>query len=115
MTGYQSEAEFDFAKSLTWEGQTHKLAIPYLCVAGEAEELSPLHHAERMLGTLAGPKLYVVYQESRHAVGFVPSANLGPYPPTMLADWMVDRLAGKPFVSEKWYIKSSGEIVKSVI
>ena len=116
MTGYQSEAEFDeFAKSLTWEGQTHKLAIPYLCVAGEAEELSPLHHAERMLGTLAGPKLYVVYQESRHAVGFVPSANLGPYPPTMLADWMVDRLAGKPFVSEKWYIKSSGQIVKSAI
>jgi dienelactone hydrolase len=113
MTGFDVEAEFDkFAPSLTWEGHTQNLRMPYLCVAGEAEELSPLHHAERMLRTLTGQKQYVVYQESRHAVGFVPSANLGPYPPTLLADWMIDRLAGKPFDSEKWYIQSNGVIVK---
>jgi dienelactone hydrolase len=114
MTGYDTEAEFDeFAKSLTWEGHTHNIRVPYLCVAGEAEELSPLHYAERMLQTLVGPKLYVVYQESRHAVGFVPSANIGPYPPTLVADWMVDRLSGKPFDSEKWYVQSNGAIVKT--
>ncbi len=39
----------------------------------------------------------VVYQESRHSVGNVPSANLGPFPPILVADWLADRLAGKPF------------------
>src|SRR5262249_49744259 len=62
MTGYDNEEEFDvFAKTLTWEGHAEKLSQPYLCVAGEAEELSPLRHAERMLKLLPGPKQYVVY------------------------------------------------------
>ena len=26
-----------------------KITCPYLCVAGEAEELSPLEHAERLV------------------------------------------------------------------
>ena len=39
----------------------------------------------------------VVYQESRHSVGNVPAANLGPFPPILVADWLADRLAGKPF------------------
>lgn len=112
-TGYNDEAEFDhFAKSLTWEGHVEKLDRPYLCVAGEAEELSPLVHAERMLSIVPGPKRYVVYQESKHAVGYVPSANLGPYPPTLIADWMVDRFAGKPLESESWYIRSNGSVDK---
>ena len=114
MTGYNDEAEFDvFAKSLTWEGHAEKLSRPYLCVAGEAEELSPLSHAERMLKLLPGPKRYIVYQESRHAVGFVPSTNLGPYPPTLIADWMMDRFSNVPLKSEQWYVQSNGAIVKT--
>jgi len=54
----------------------------------------------------------VVYQESRHSVGNVPAANLGPFPPILVADWMADRLAGKPFASERWYVTSSGQIEK---
>lgn len=114
MTGYNDEAEFDvFAKSLTWEGHAERLSRPYLCVAGEAEELSPLSHAERMLKLLPGPKRYIVYQESRHAVGFVPSTNLGPYPPTLIADWMMDRFSNVPLKSEQWYVQSNGAIVKT--
>jgi dienelactone hydrolase len=113
MTGYDDEAEFDdFAKTLTWEGHAEKLSRPYLCVAGEAEELSPLRHAERMLRLLPGPKTYVVYQESRHAVGNVPSANLGPYPPTLIADWMMDRFSNSPLNSEHWYVQANGTVVK---
>jgi hypothetical protein len=55
----------------------------------------------------------VVYQESRHSVGNVPAANLGPFPPILLADWLADRLAGKAFVSERWYVTGSGEINKT--
>ena len=46
----------------------------------------------------------MVYQESRHSVGNVPAANLGPFPPVLLA--------GKPLVSEYWYVAGSGEITK---
>src|SRR5262249_55896352 len=43
MSGYADEAEFDeFRKTLTWEGHIGRIRVPYLCVAGEADELSPL-------------------------------------------------------------------------
>jgi dienelactone hydrolase len=114
MAGITDEAKFDaFCKTLTWEGHVDKIRCPYLCVAGEAEELSPLEHAERLVKQLKAPKQLVVYQESRHSVGNVPAANLGPFPPILVADWMAARLQGKPFASERWYVESSGRIVKT--
>jgi dienelactone hydrolase len=114
MSGITDEAEFDeFRKKITWHGHADKIRVPYLCVAGEAEELSPLQHSERLMAALKGPKQMVVYQESRHSVGNVPAANLGPFPPILLADWLADRLAGKAFVSERWYVTGSGEITKT--
>jgi dienelactone hydrolase len=114
MTGYTEEAAFDqFAQTLSLVGHSQRMKIPYLCVAGEAEELCPLPHVEQTLSTIGSAKRYVVYQESRHAVGFVPSANLGPYPPTLLSDWMLDRFEDKPMKSERWYIRSDGAIEKT--
>jgi dienelactone hydrolase len=114
MSGISDEAEFDaFRQTITWEGHAEKIRAAYLCVAGEAEELSPLEHSERLVAALNGPKQMVVYQDSRHSVGNVPSANLGPFPPVLVADWMADRLAGKPFPSERWYVTSSGQIEKT--
>jgi dienelactone hydrolase len=114
MSGIVDEDEFDkFRETITWEGHADKIRVPYLCVAGEAEELSPLEHSERLVAALNGPKQMVIYQESRHSVGNVPAANLGPFPPILAADWMADRLAGKPFASEKWYVTSSGQIEKT--
>jgi dienelactone hydrolase len=113
MSGITDEAEFDrFRKSITWEGHVEKIRVPYLCVAGECEELSPLEHSERLVRTLTGPKQMVVYQESRHSVGNVASANLGPFPPILVADWLADRVAGKPFASEHWFVRSNGQIDK---
>jgi dienelactone hydrolase len=114
MCGITDEDEFDqFRQAITWKGHADKISVPYLCVAGEAEELSPLEHSDRLMAALKGPKQMVVYQESRHSVGNVPAANLGPFPPVLLADWLADRLAGKPFISERWYITGSGEISKT--
>jgi dipeptidyl aminopeptidase/acylaminoacyl peptidase len=114
MAGYSDEASFDaFCKTLTWEGHAEKLRAPYLCVAGEADELSPLVHTERLLKTLQCPKQLVVYQDSRHSVGNVPSANMGPAPTGLLADWMEARLAGKPIASERWFVEAGGRIVKT--
>ena len=117
MSGYTDEQKFNaFCKTLTWEGHADHICMPYLCVAGEADELSPLEHTERLLHTLQCPKQLVVYQDSRHSVGNVPAAHLGPHPQTLVADWIQARLhakPGNPFTSERWYVESSGRIVKT--
>jgi hypothetical protein len=48
-------------------------------------------------------------------VGNVPAANLGPFPPALVADWLVARLRGKPFNSERWFVEATGRIVKTAI
>ena len=114
MAGYTNENAFDqFCKTLTWEGHAEKIRVPYLCVAGEADELSPLEHTERLFERLQCPKQLVVYQDCQHAVGNVPSTNLGPTPAVLIADWMNGRLAGKPLASNRWYVESSGRVVKT--
>lgn len=116
MSGINDEAEFDtFRRSITWEGHAQRITAPYLCVAGECEELSPLEHSERLLAALSGPKQFVVYQESRHSVGNVAACNLGPFPTTLVADWLADRLAGKPMPSERWFVRSTGLIEKTAM
>ncbi len=114
MSGYTDEAEFDrFVKSLTWEGHAERIKVPYLCVAGEAEELSPLEYTEKMFSVMSAPRQLIIYQESKHSVGFVPSANLGPNPYLTMADWMRDRMAGKPLASERWFVDSAGKVDKT--
>lgn len=112
MSGFTDEQAFDrFRKTLTWEGHAGNIEVPYLCVAGESDELSPLAYTERLLTTLKCPKRLVVYQDSRHSVGNVPAASLGPTPAVLVADWMNARLAGKPFTSERWFVEASGRVV----
>ena len=113
MSGITDEDEFDkMRQGMTWEGHADKIKVPYLCVAGEFDELSPIEHSVRLVNAVKGPKRMVVYQESRHSVGNVPAANLGPFPPILVADWLADRLAGKPFASEHWFVRSNGQIDK---
>ena len=114
MSGITDEDAFDDSASPSpGRAMRRRSTCPYLVVAGECEELSPLEHSERLLNTVKGPKQMVVYQESRHSVGNVPSANLGPFPPVLVADWLADRLAGKPFASEHWFVRSNGQIDKT--
>jgi dienelactone hydrolase len=114
MSNFTDEAKFDeFRKTMTWEGHAERIHAPYLCMAGEADELSPLEHTERLMKALKGPKRWVVYQDSRHSVGGVPAANLGPNPAVHVADWMAAILAGKTFPSEKWFVSAAGQIAKT--
>ncbi len=114
MAGYTDEDEFDgFARSLTWRGHAEDIRVPYLCVAGEADELCPLTYTEEMLDAMQTPKRLVIYQDSRHSVGNCPAANLGPAPAVLVADWMRARLDGQPFASERWFVEASGRVVKT--
>ena len=116
MSNFTDESKFDeFAKTLIWEGHSEKIRTPYLVVAGEADELSPLEHTERMVRAMSCPRQLVIYADSRHSVGNVPAANLGPFPPTLVADWLVARLNGKPVSSERWFVEATGRIVKTAL
>ena len=66
-----------------------------------------------MVHAMTGPRQLVIYADSRHSVGNVPAANLGPFPPILIADWMVARLDGKPLASERWLVQATGQIVKT--
>lgn len=114
MSGYTDEAEFNkFAKTLTWEGYAEKIRSPYLCIAGEADELCPIENTERMFKVMSAPRNLLVYQDARHSIAGVPAATNGPAYAPFMADWMLARLNGKPTVSERWYIEASGRIDKT--
>jgi dienelactone hydrolase len=116
MAGITDEATFDaLRRTMTWEGHAERIRAPYLCVAGEHDELSPLVHTERLMKALGGPKRLVVYQDSRHSVGNVPAANLGPFPSILMADWMAATLNGASFPSERWFVEATGRIVKTAL
>jgi dienelactone hydrolase len=116
MSNFTDEDKFDaFVKTLTWEGHVERIKSPYLVVAGEADELSPLEYTEQMIKTMTGPRQLVVYADSRHSVGNVPAANLGPFPPGLIADWLAARLAGKPIASERWFVQATGQVVKTAL
>ena len=115
MANYTNEAAFDrFAQKLSWRGHAEKISVPYFCATGEADELSPLRYVEEMIAAIRAPRQFVIYQDSRHAIGNVPSASLGPFLPTLIADWMSARLQDKPgdqpMESERWFVDATGRI-----
>jgi dipeptidyl aminopeptidase/acylaminoacyl peptidase len=116
MSGMTDEAQFDeFRTTLTWEGYADRVRMPYLCLAGEADELSPLEHTERLFRVITAPRRLVIYADCRHSVGNVPATNLGPSPGPLMADWMAKRLAGEPLTSERWFVEATGRVAKTPI
>ncbi len=116
MANIRDEAEFDkFSKTLTWQGYAERIRAPYLCIGGEADELSPIANAERCVKAIPGPKRLVIYQDSRHSIGGVPSAFLGPSPTGLQADWMAAALAGRKFPSERWFVDATGRVNKTAV
>jgi dienelactone hydrolase len=114
MSNYLDEAKFDaFAKSLTLDGSFQRVRVPFLTMAGEADELSPLPNAERMYSAMTAPRRLVVYADSRHSLGGVPSVSLGPVPSILAADWLVKTLNGAPMTSERWFVDGSGRVTKT--
>ncbi len=87
--------------------------MPYLCVGGDSDELSPIANVDTMFHAMKGPRQLVIYQDSRHAISGVPAATLVPYLPTLVADWMAARMADKPMASERWYVDSVGRVTKA--
>jgi dienelactone hydrolase len=116
MAGIPDEQKFnEFMPTLSLDGIADTLKMPYLTIAGEADELSPLAFADRQFKMMSAPRQLVVYQDSRHSVGGVSSTALGPSPGALLADWVAARFAGKALSSERWYVDAIGRVTKTAL
>jgi fermentation-respiration switch protein FrsA (DUF1100 family) len=111
MAGYTDEAAFDrFAESLDLSAGP-AVACPFLVVAGEDDDLSPIEHSWALLERARGPREFVLYQGERHGIGSGPAAGLGPNRDEVVAEWMADRLAGRPLADRLRYVTTAGAVV----
>ena len=86
------------------------IKCPVLIQAGEDDELSPLEFSDELAGRIRAPKKLVIYEGERHAIGGNNlSSVLGENWFTMLADWCLDRIDGKPAPNERVLINSLGK------
>ncbi len=114
MSGYDDEDEFDrFRLGLDLRPLIGGLKTPYLIVAGEDDQLSPLEFTEALFDRVGAPKRLVVYEGADHGMGGAPSTQLGPNWQTLIADWLADRLDGKPMHSERLFVANSGRVTRS--
>ena len=103
MAGYEDEEKFDeFARTLTLEGVGEKIRCPFLMLGGEDDELSPVEYSYALYNSIKSPKKIVVYQNDKHEIRAMQDLM------TMVADWLKERLDGKPMDSEIIYIDVTG-------
>jgi dienelactone hydrolase len=97
MSGYTDEDEFDrFAETISLDDVAANVRCPFLILAGEEDDISPIEHTWTLLERVAGPRELVLYQGERHGIGAGPAAGLGPNRDEVIAEWFADRLGGKP-------------------
>jgi hypothetical protein len=110
MAGYEDEDEFDrFAETLTLKRVGEKVTCPYLVVAGEDDQLSPIEFTYELLESVRSPKQLLIYEGADHGIGGSSSVELGPNPATFVADWLKDCLDGKPMKSQHILVDMAGQ------
>lgn len=100
MSGYDDEKKFDeFIKKLTLDGLGAKVRCPYLTVAGEDDHLSPIEATYKLHDEMTAPNHLIVYRREAHGVADNMDAR------AMIADWILDRLQGKPIETRRIYME----------
>jgi len=109
MSGYEDEVEFDqFVESITLDGVGEKITCPYLAIAGEDDSHSPIEYTYQLLDSIRSPKELLLYEGADHGIGGSSAAELGPNPANYLANWLKDRLDGKPMESRHVFVDLAG-------
>ncbi|HEU0070865.1 MAG TPA: alpha/beta hydrolase [Alphaproteobacteria bacterium] len=110
MSGYDDEAAFDkMRQKIDLRPVAPKIKAPYMVVAGENDQLSPIEYTEELFHLINAPKRLVIYEGANHSVGDAPSVEAGDEKNALIADWLLDRVNGKPFQSERVWYTSSGK------
>ncbi len=114
MTGLQNEEEMNrFAQSWSVLGLGPKIKCPYLAVAGEDDQLSRIEYTYDMLDSISAPKQMLLYEGGNHGVGGSAATVNGPNPRMFIADWLKDRLDGKPMESKHMKVDAAGVVHES--
>ena len=88
-----------------------QLKMPWLNVVGEHDELSPIRNTFELAAKCGGPSPIVVYQNERHALSGSSTATvLGPKYATLIADWLWDRVNGRPAEEFLEYVSTDGRV-----
>lgn len=97
MAGFDDEDAFDaWVAGLDPGRFAGEIGCPALVLAGEDDELSPLHHTFALAGAIPAPVDLVVYRGERHSIGTGPAAAFGPNRHHLVANWAAERFAGAP-------------------
>jgi pimeloyl-ACP methyl ester carboxylesterase len=113
MSGLErDEAAFDnMAQQIDLRPLIGRMSAPWLVVAGDEDELSPMEHSYDLARRCPTAAPMLVYQQGRHALSLpTPSVALGPNWVTYAADWLLDRVEGRPAEDVVDYVLSSGQI-----
>ena len=110
-TGLENEAELDrFLQTWTLKGVAEKVKCPYLLVGGEDDQLTPVEYGLQLMDLLSSPKQMLMYEGALHSVSGAPSTTNGPNTGAFVADWYVDRFAGKPMPSKLMKVDAGGQV-----
>nr|WP_239522076.1 alpha/beta fold hydrolase [Geodermatophilus sabuli] len=111
MAGFSDEEEFDrWAAKLDVLPLAERVTAPYLAIAGEDDELSPVEHTYRLLDAMQTPKQMLVYEGESHGLHTGTSSSLGPHAGTYVADWLRARVDGVPMDSEHSFVDLAGTV-----
>jgi pimeloyl-ACP methyl ester carboxylesterase len=105
---YDGEAFDAFCKGIDLRPIAPTIACPYMIVAGENDQLSPIEHTDALFHFIQAPKKLVIFEGANHGVADAPSVVNGEEKVTMIADWLLDRIRGKPMTSERVWVDSTG-------
>jgi pimeloyl-ACP methyl ester carboxylesterase len=111
MAGYEDERAFDrMADGFDLRRVAGDIVAPYMIVAGAEDALSPIHCTHDLFQLIKAPKRLVVYEGAGHGIRDGSAAQNGEEKTVVVADWLRDRIDGKPFVSESVWVDGSGRI-----
>lgn len=111
MCDQPDEAAFDaFAREMDLRPIAGAVRLPYLVLAGEDDDLSPIEHTFGLLRRISAPSMLVLYEGERHSIGGSPAAQLGPNRHHLVAGWIADRLAGVPAEEQFLYVDVTGRV-----
>ncbi len=113
MSGLEhDEAAFDrMATQIDLRPLIDQMRVPWLVVAGDEDELSPIEHSYELARRCPAPAPMLVYQQGRHALSLpTPSVASGPNWLTYSADWLLERVNGVPAQDYLDYVLPSGDI-----
>jgi len=112
MANLHDDVSFDrMAAKMDLRPLIGQVRMPWLNVIGEFDELSPIAHTFDLAANCGGPSPIVVYQGERHALsGSSTSTVLGPRYPSLIADWLLDRVNGRPAEEFLEYVLTDGRV-----